>query len=205
MKLHWSPRSPFVRKVMIGLREAGLENRVKTMRSLAVATKPNPDIQKDNPLNKIPTLVLDDGSVLYDSRVILEYLDTLHSGPRLCPAEGAARFDILRRQALADGLMDFVLLWRHELMRPTENQSKLHLAAFEQKANTVVDRMEAEIDGLAAAPFGVAHIATGCALSHLDFRFASFDWKSGHPKLAAWHKIFRDRPSVLATPIVDDE
>ncbi len=204
MKLHWSPRSPFVRKVMIGLHETGLVDRVRTVRSVADVKAPNPQIMQDNPLNKIPTLVLDDGGVLYDSRVILEYLDTLHDGPKLCPADGAARFDILRRQALADGMMEFGLLWRHELMRPAEGRSQPHLAAFALKAIAVVDRMETEIDGLAAAPFSVAHIATGCALTYLDFRFPKVGWRDGRAKLAQWHDDFAARPSVLAYPPIDD-
>ncbi len=204
MKLHWSPRSPFVRKVMIGLHETGLVDRVQTVRSVADVKAPNPQIMQDNPLNKIPTLVLDDGTVLYDSRVILEYLDTLHDGPKLCPVNGPARFDILRRQALADGMMEFGLLWRHELMRPPQSQSQPHLAAFALKATAVVDRMEAEIEGLAAASFSVAHIATGCALAWLDFRFPKVGWREGRGGLAKWYESFATRPSALVYPPIDD-
>src|SRR6185437_8760306 len=169
MMLHWSPRSPFVRKVMIGLRETGLLDRVRTVRSKAEIMDPNPAILKDNPLNKIPTLVLDDGTVIYDSRVILEYLDMQHSGPKLCPADGMARIETLRRQALADGFLDFILLWRHERRRAPEHQSQPHLDGFAMKAKATLDRLEREIGWLETTPFSVAHIATGCALSHLDF------------------------------------
>ena len=87
MKLHWSPRSPFVRKVMIAAHEAGVAARIDCVRSVAASTRPHPELMRDNPLSKIPTLVCDDGVVLYDSRVICEYLDTLHDGPKLFPAE----------------------------------------------------------------------------------------------------------------------
>ena len=91
MKLHWSPRSPFVRKVMIVAHEVGLVDRLTLVRTVAATTKPHPELMRDNPLSKIPTLVLDDGTVLYDSPVICEYLDRLHAGPKLFPPERLQR------------------------------------------------------------------------------------------------------------------
>ena len=102
MKLHWSPRSPFVRKVMIVAHERGLIDRIACVRTVAAMTKPHAELMQDNPLSKIPTLVLDDGRVLYDSPVICEYLDGLGSAPKLFPAAPAVRLDALRRQALGD-------------------------------------------------------------------------------------------------------
>src|SRR5262245_25544944 len=102
MKLHWSPRSPFVRKVMVMAHEVGLVGGLECVRSFAAITKPHLELMVDNPLSKIPTLVRDDGVVLYASRVICEYFDTLHNGPKLFPAESEARFAALRRQALGD-------------------------------------------------------------------------------------------------------
>ena len=96
MKLLWSSRSPFVRKVMVAAHEVGVAGRLATERVVVAADKPNPGVMALNPLNKIPTLVLDDGAVLFDSRVIAEYLDTLHDGPKLFPAEPAARWRALR-------------------------------------------------------------------------------------------------------------
>src|SRR4051812_26133977 len=109
MKLHWSPRSPFVRKVMIVAHELGLAERLACVRTVAATTKPHAELMRDNPLSKIPTLVLDDGTVLYDSRVICEYLDGLHSGRKLFPTDPKARMVALRRQALGDGALDFLL------------------------------------------------------------------------------------------------
>ena len=107
MKLHWSPRSPFVRKVMIAAHERGLVDRIVCVRTIAAMTKPHAELMADNPLSKIPTLVLDDGLVLYDSPVICEYLDGIGGAPKLFPAEPAARFEALRRQALGDGFFLF--------------------------------------------------------------------------------------------------
>src|SRR6516165_7432240 len=98
MKLHWSPRSPFVRKVMIAAHETGLVDLWTCVRTVVAMTAPNAALLPDNPLSKIPTLVLDDGSALYDSGVICEYLDALDGKPQLFPAEGAARLIALRRQ-----------------------------------------------------------------------------------------------------------
>ena len=128
MKLLWSSRSPFVRKVMIAAHEVGIADRIRTERVLVAANKPNADVMAVNPLNKIPTLVLDDGTALYDSRVICEYLDTLHEGPKLFPADAGARWTALRRQALGDGLMATIVLRLGEQARPREAQSATHLA-----------------------------------------------------------------------------
>jgi glutathione S-transferase len=117
MKLHWSPRSPFVRKVMVVVHELGLADRIACVRAVAATTKPHAELMQDNPLSKIPTLVLDDGTVIYDSPVICEYLDGLDGGPKLHPAEPQARLVALRRQALGDGFLDMLVLLRDERMR----------------------------------------------------------------------------------------
>ncbi len=117
MKLHWSPRSPFVRKVMIVAHELGLTERIARVRTVAATTRPHPELMQDNPLSKIPTLVLDDGTVLYNSRVICEYLDGLHGGRTFFPADTKTRMVALRRQALGDGCLDFLLLLRNERER----------------------------------------------------------------------------------------
>jgi len=204
VKLHWSPRSPYVRKVLLAAHEAGLADRIECVRSVAVTTKPNPEIMRDNPLSKIPTLVLDDGTALYDSRVICEFLDTLHEGPRLFPPQGTERFTALRRQALGDGLLDILILWRGERMRPEALRYDALTAALGVKCDAVLTRLEGEAAALAAAPFRIGHVAIGCALSYLDFRFPEIAWRQGRPGLAAWHAGFEARPSAQAAPIVDD-
>ncbi|HVG51103.1 MAG TPA: glutathione S-transferase [Xanthobacteraceae bacterium] len=202
MKLHWSPRSPFVRKVMIVAHEVGIVDRLDCVRSVAAMTKPHLELMQDNPLSKIPTLVRDDGIVLYDSRVICEYFDTLHSGHKLFPAEPQARFTALRRQALGDGMLDFLILWRGEGDRA--HKSEAHLSSFAAKRAATLASLETESGALSDSSFSIGHIAVGCALSYLDFRFSAQPWRGDHPKLAAWHATFAARPSAKATEAVDD-
>ena len=202
MKLHWSPRSPFVRKVMVVVHELGLADRVTCVRTVAATTKPHADLMRDNPLSKIPTLVLDDGTVIYDSPVICDYLDSLNGAPKLHPGEPKARLTALRRQALGDGFLAMMVLLRDERMRA--HPSDVHLASTAVRKAAVLKSLEAEAPDLAAAPFGIGHIAIGCALSYLDFRYADEDWRKDHPRIAAWHGTFAARPSVKATEPIDD-
>lgn len=205
MKLHWSPRSPFVRKVMIALHETGLVDRVDCVRTVvAMASPPNPALLPDNPLGKIPTLVLDDGTALADSRVICEYLDTLHDGARLFPDKGERRFRHLRWQALADGLTDILLLWRNERIRPEGTQHPGIVGAFETKVRHAFAMFDHESGQLAADPFGIGHIALVCTLGQMDFRFANSRWRDGNPRLARWYEDISQRPSVAATAVTDD-
>jgi glutathione S-transferase len=204
MTLHWSPRSPFVRKVMIAAHEMKLQDRIQCVRTVVAPTKVNEELLRDNPLSKLPTLVLEDGDALYDSRVILEFLDTQHGGPSLFPQAGPERLIALRNQALGDGLMDFALLWLIERFRGEGMQSEPLVTAFRAKRVAVVERLEKDIALLADRPLDVGHVTIGTALGYLDFRFPTEDWRSGHPKLTAWHAEFAQRPSVLANPVVDD-
>jgi glutathione S-transferase len=203
MKLHWSPRSPFVRKVMIAAHEMGVADRFDKVRSVAAMTTPHVELMRDNPLSKIPTMVLDDGTPMFDSRVICEYLDTLHSGHKLFPASGTERFAALRRQALGDGMLDMLILWRVERERG-EHKSEVFIASFTARKNACLALLEQESDAIAAAPFSIGHVAIGCALGYLDFRFAMHPWRETHPKTAAWHATFNARPSVQANAVVDD-
>lgn len=204
MKLHWSPRSPFVRKVMIVLHETGLVDRVECIRSVvAFAAPPNPAVLADNPLGKIPVLILDDGSALFDSRVICEYLDGLHDGPKLFPGETTERFRQLRWLALADGLTDILLLWRTERLRPGGGAPVI-LAAFEAKVRACFADLERDAGTLASSRFGIGQAATVCALGQMDFRFRGSRWEAAHPALAAWYLDAQARPSVAATAVRDD-
>ncbi len=202
MKLHWSPRSPFVRKVMVVVHELGLADRIACVRTVAASTKPHAALMQDNPLSKIPTLVLDDGTVIYDSPVICEYLDGLGGAPKLHPAEPKARLVALRRQALGDGFLDMLVLLRDERMRA--NPSDVHKASAAVRKAAVLKSLEQEAEALAATPLSIGHVAIGCALSYLDFRYADEDWRKDHPRIARWHATFAARPSVRATEPVDD-
>ena len=199
MKLHWSPRSPFVRKVMIVLHETGLDARVERVRSVAAMATPNAAIMLDNPISQIPALVMDNGLPLYDSPVVCEYLDTLHDGAKFFPAAGDARWLALRRQALGDGMLAILLLWRQERMKTPAQQLPEWLAAFKVKIDTGLARLEDEAGALAQDGFDIGHVTLGCLLSYLDYRFADVDWRAACPALAAWHETFAQRPSALAT------
>jgi glutathione S-transferase len=204
MILHWSPRSPYVRKVMIAISEAGLQDRVKTVRTVAGGTSPHLELMKLNPVGKIPTLELPDGTAIYDSPVIIEYLDTLHEGPKLFPASWPERLVALRRHALGQGMLDNALPLLAEGFRPAEKQSEPHKALWRAKLVSCVAALEHEADDLAATPFTVGHLTIGVALGYLDFRFADLHWRDSHPKLTAWHATFNARPSVQANMPVDD-
>jgi glutathione S-transferase len=200
MKLHWSPRSPYVRKVMVVAHELGLADRIATMRTIVGGTQAHLELMRENPLGKIPTLVLEDGTILYDSPVICEYLDTLQDGPKLFPA-WPQRLTALRRLALGDGMLDIALAWLGERFRPPERQSEPHMTLWRTKLRACIDALENEaLDG----PLTIGHIAIGIALSYLGFRFADLAWRDGHPRLTAWHAMFDQRPSMLANPPIDD-
>jgi len=203
MKLHWSPRSPYVRKVMVVAHELGLADRLEIVRTVVGGTTPHRELMRENPLGKIPTLVLEDGTIIYDSPVVCEYLDTLHDGPRLYP-EWPARLTALRRLALGDGMLDIALAWLGERFRPAERRSEPHMALWEGKIRSCVDALEQEADALATDRLSIGHIGIGIALAYLDFRFSELHWRDGHPRLTGWHATFDTRPSVVANPPIDD-
>lgn len=200
MKLHWSPKSPYVRKVMVCAHELGMLPRLQLVRSVAAMLKPNPAIMVNNPLSKIPTLVREDGSTLFDSVVICEYLN-VQAGGTLFPPQGEARWQALRWHAFGDGLLDALILWRNE--REREIPLKPLLDAFELKTRACLKLLDAETQALASAPFSIGQVTIGCALGYLDYRFASLGWREEAPRLAAWYATLCARPSFLATEVVD--
>ena len=200
LTLHWSPKSPYVRKVMVCAHEVGLLPEIELVRSVAAMLKPNPAIMAVNPLSKIPTLLREDGSVLFDSVVICEYLDD-RAGGTLFPAEGEARWQSLRWHAFGDGLLDALILWRNE--REREAPLRALLDAFELKSRASLTFLDAEAESLAAAPFSIGQVTIGCALGYLDYRFGTLGWRELAPRLAAWFEQLRKRPSFQATEPVD--
>jgi glutathione S-transferase len=203
MKLHWSPRSPFVRKVMVFAHEAGLASRIETVRTTVAMTQANSDLLRVNPIGKIPTLVMDDGMVLYDSTVICEYLDSLHDGPKLFPQQPERRWRALRWHALADNMLDNLILWRNETLRPAAQQSPETIAAWGLKIRSALAALNREAAELGNAPIGIGHVAIGVALGYIDFRFPDFDWRHGNSQIAAWYEAFSRRPSMRTTVPVD--
>lgn len=200
MQLYYSPRSPFVRKTLVAIHELGLANRVEIVPTLVEMGRPNDALVALNPLGKIPTLVRDDGAVLYDSFVIIEHLDR-QAGSPLIPLDGEPRDWTLQNHALAHGLLEVLVLWRNERDKPVERQTQGWLANFEVKTQRVLDTAETMVPDYARRPFGLAHIALAVALSYLDFRFAHLDWRRDRAALAAWHETAAARPSMRATAI----
>ena len=200
LKLHWSPKSPYVRKVMICARELNVLDRLELMRSVAAMTKPNQRLMQDNPLSKIPTLVLDDGLSLFDSAVICEYLNDLVAGP-LFPQKGRNKWLALRWHAFGDGLLDALILWRNE--REREVPLPVLMEAFELKVKSALAQLDSEAQALNDAPFCIGHVALGCALGYIDYRFEAMGWRGIAPRLAAWHETLRVRPSYSATEPVE--
>ena len=203
MKLFWSSRSPFVRKVMVFAHECGLAGRIECTRTLVAMNKPNTDLLKINPTGKIPTLLLDDGSALYDSTVICEYLDSLHEGAKLFPASGSSRWTALRRHALGNNLLDNLMLWRNEQLRPQTQQSPETLAAFETKVRNAVTALDREADDISSTAVSIGHVAIACALSYADFRFSHLGWRTGNERVTRWFDGFTQRPSMVNTAHVD--
>lgn len=200
MKLYYSPRSPFVRKTLVAIHELDLESSVELVPIVVRMDTPHPELLEHNPLGKIPTLLTDDGRVLYDSHVIIDHLDRT-CGRRLIPADGTDRDWVLLTHALAHGLMEITVLWRNERDKPVGQQTSGWLENFRQKTSATLAKMEAGVDELSQRPFGLGHIATAVVLSYLDFRFADLDWRAQAPRLALWHAEAEARPSLLATRI----
>ena len=200
LKLHWSPKSPYVRKVMICARELGVLDRLELVRSVAAMTKPNERLMQDNPLSKIPTLVLEDGLVLFDSAVICEYLNDLVAGP-LFPQQGRDKWPALRWHAFGDGLLDALILWRNE--REREVPLPVLMEAFDLKVKSSLARLDSEAQALADTPFCIGHVAVACALGYIDYRFEVLGWRKLAPRLSAWHETMRGRSSYAATEPVE--
>jgi glutathione S-transferase len=199
MKLYFSSASPYVRKVMVAAIETGLDKKIEAVPTKVVPVTPNLDLARDNPLMKVPTLVTDGGESLFDSRVICEYLDSLHDGRKLIPASGGERWRVLRLQALADGILDAGIVTRYELtIRPAEKQWPDWIAGQTKKMTQGLDLAEAEGD-LLSGPINLGQIAIACALGWLEFRKPIGDIRAGRPKLVRWYDEFARRPSMLAT------
>lgn len=195
MKLFYSASSPFVRKVMIVAHELGLAEKIEKLPAAAGPVARDATIRAHNPIGQVPTFIADDGMVLYDSRVICEYLDALGHGS--CFGEGAARWRNLTDAALGDGLMGAALLARYEVaLRPEPLRWHDWVGGQLAKVADAVDRMEvSDLDGRV----DIGTVSFACGLGYLDFRFPDLDWRAGHPRTAAWFATFGERPSMQAT------
>jgi glutathione S-transferase len=199
IRLIGSLASPYVRKVRIVMAEKRLEYQLE----LEDVWSPDTSIHDANPLGKVPCLIMEDGGALFDSRVIVEYLDTLTPVAKLIPPNGRERAEVRTWEALADGVMDASILVRLEqTQRPAEQQSQKWIDRQMNKVDAGVGSMD---HGLADKPwcnghaYSLADIAVGCALGYLDFRFKHVNWRSAHPNLARHYEKLAARPSFIDT------
>jgi glutathione S-transferase len=198
MKLRSSVTSPFVRKVRMTAIECGIELELVPTNAWA----PDTDLVTDNPLSKVPALVLDNGETLYDSPVICEYLDSVHSGHKLFPHEGPERFRQLKLQALADGILDAALQVRIETHTRPEDKRWTGWVERQQAAiSRALDALEKDV-GHWGGVFLIGPITVVAALGYLDFRKVC-DWRAGRPHLAHWYTTTHNRRSVRETEPVE--
>jgi len=197
MKIYFSPSSPYVRKCLVTAHELGLNERIELLPSNAHPVQRDAQIIASNPLGKVPTLLTDDGTTLYDSRVICEYLDEL-AGGTLFPRSGPARWQALTLQSLADGMLDAALLARYEdVVRPEALRWPEWRAAQLDKLSTSLASLEATT-GTLANRVDIGTLSLGCALWYADLRFPDLNWRPHYPRVAAWAEAFGKRPSMHA-------
>ena len=198
MRLRTSYTSPYGRKARVVIIERGLQDQVSVEDTDPWAA--DTDLGRDNPVGKVPTLILPDGTVLTDSPLVCEYLDwTAPAGPLLVPAIGADRFSALRLHALADGLIDATVTRLLDLRRPAELQWQAWCDRQTAAIFRTCDVLEGESAEIARAPLSIGPITLSVALDYLDLRFAEAGWRNGRAGLAEWHAAFRKRPSLAET------
>lgn len=204
--LHWSPRSPYVRKVMVALHEKGLEEQVETVRTMADPVFPPKDFMAVNPLAKIPTLEREAGQPIWDSRVVMEWADlTSDTGPRLFPIDPKVRMEAMTDEALGTGMLETgVTLLIERFMRDADKQDARIVEACNMKMLSALDYLNANAARLSEREFDAGHVSVGVALCYYDFRFGVLEWQKTRPALAEWHAAFLERPSVKATAFRDD-
>ncbi|WP_420993499.1 glutathione S-transferase family protein [Cupriavidus sp. 30B13] len=199
MKLYASQTSPYARKVRVVMAEKKIDYQMVEVD----VWSPDTTISQYNPLGKVPCLVMEDGGAIFDSRVIVEYVDTLTPVSRLIPQGARERVEVRCWEALADGLLDAALLARleHTQREPAQRSERW----VKRQLGKIDSAVAAIADGLADRPwccdnhYSLADVAVGCALSYLDFRFADIPWRERHPRLAAYQDKLGKRQSFIDT------
>ena len=198
MKLIIAKPSPYARKARVALIEKGIEFETVVENPWLPETR----VANTNPLGKIPALVLDDGRVIHDSKVIVEYLETLNAPPALIPPSPDLRIAHKQIEVIADGISDAIVLIRLEGTRPVAMQSSDWVRRQRKKIEASVvelSRLLGEQEWFTVAGFGLGDVATGCALGFLDFRFPEFDWRPSAPNLERLFARLSARPSFAQT------
>ncbi len=200
MKLFFSAASPYVRKVTVTAHEKGVFDRIEMLSAAASPVNRDQTVVAKNPSGKVPTLITDDGTALFDSRVIIAYLDSLAPEPALIPASGPERFAVLTLEALGDAIMDAALLARYEeALRPEALRwTEWHKGQMD-KVESGLAALNGQYLPLLQGPLNLGSITAIAALGYLGLRFASLGWEARYPALAAWFADIQTRPSVAAT------
>ncbi len=200
MQLHYMPNSPFARKVVAVAKETGQIDRITLVATEAVPVKPNSALTAINPLTRVPVLVLADGRSIVDSRVICEYLDSLHDGAKIFPIEPGPRLTALQQQAIADGICEAVSINIYEFyVRPKELGWQAWQRAHTNKTRTALRYFEAQMDDV-IGQVTIGTLSIACALAVIDYAMPDLDWRTEVPTLAAWYAEFNQRPSLEALP-----
>ena len=195
MKLYSNPASPFARKCRVIAHELAIK-----LEEIDINARDDESFRAINPLKKIPALVLDDGSALFDSPVICEYLNEFGGG-KFFPGQSvwrptSGRWKALGLQALGDGIMDAAVACRYESTQPEERRNPDHIARYMATVKGGLDALERTTMSETAT---IAEVTIGCALGYLDFRYADLKWRDSYPRLAEWFAKFAQNPSMLAT------
>ena len=199
MKIIGSSTSPYVRKVRIVMAEKKLDFQYQEENVWA----PDTTIADANPLGKVPCLVMEGGEAVFDSRVIVEYLDTLSPVGKLIPPSGRERVEVKTWEALADGVLDAAVLARLEATWPGRAAGERSAAWIDRQLDKIDRSLQAMAQGLGEQAychgihFSLADVAVGCALGYLDFRFPDIDWRARHPNLARLQEKLSQRPSFV--------
>ncbi len=197
MKLTFSPASPFARKVRIAAIELGLIDKIEFTPVTVVPGQANDEYSKIHPLKKLPVLILDNGDVIVDSYVIVEYLDELAGGGKLIPASGPSRWKVKSDHSLLQGMLDSMLLCRYEnMVRPEPLRWQAWSDDHWNRAWKGMARFEGQVEAMQSRPLDIAQIGLACVLGYADFRFADCGWRKAYPKLDAFHQKMLERPSV---------
>ncbi len=202
MKLHYSAASPFVRKVMATAIECGFDKALTLL-----PTNPHqsmPALVVANPFSKIPALELDNSEVLYESLLICEHLDDMAGGGIVFPQGRAQRLSMLRRHALANGLMEVSVLRRVESVRGKDVDRDKNLARQAAITTRALELLENAAAGYGDA-LDLGYLSTVIALDYLDLRFPDDAWRHGHPRLTTWHERYSKRDSLKATLPADQK
>ena len=196
MKLLLNPASPFARKVRIAAIELGLIDKIEFVPATVVPGQANDEYSRITPLKKLPALILDNGDVVLDSYVIVEYLDELAGGGKLIPASGTNRWRVKSDHSLLQGMLDSMLLCRYEKMvRPAGLQWQAWSDDHWNRAWSGMARFDKQAEVL-SRPLDIVQIALTCVLGYADFRFADCGWRKAYPNLDAFHERMLSRPSV---------